>query len=377
MAVGAPGGSGEPVRIGACISGHGFGHATRTIAVLQALGRRLNIEVVLVTTAPAELFAESLTMPYRIHSHAVDVGLVQQNALAEDIPATLESLAAFQRQAKEKVYRIASLLAGCRLVLCDVAPLGIAAAHQAGVPSLLMENFTWDWIYTAYTDQWPALQPHIDTHAMLFERANYRIQTQPVCRLVDCDCRVEPVARPLRQPERLRQRLYLEPGQHLVVLTMGGLGHDRLPLPKLLQRPDIAFVLPGWSRENEFTGNLRFLGREEPWYHPDLLAAADLVVGKLGYSTVAEAYQAGTPYAYVPRLHFAESAVLAAFVDTHLPSWRIEPEAWESGGWLTELPSLPWQRSNVPHGTAKGADQAADWLAGLLLASEAPAARST
>ena len=91
---------------------------------------------------------------------------------------------------------------------------------------------------------------------------------------------------------------------------------------------------------------------------------------------MAEAYQAGTPYAYVPRRHFAESAVLAAFVDTHLPSWRIEPEEWESGGWLAELPSLPVRRSNVPYGTAKGADQAAGWLAGLLLASEVPAARS-
>ena len=83
MSVGAIGGSGEPVRIGACISGHGFGHATRTIAVLQALGRRLNIEVVLVTTAPAELFAESLTMPYRIHGHTVDVGLMQHKVCDE------------------------------------------------------------------------------------------------------------------------------------------------------------------------------------------------------------------------------------------------------------------------------------------------------
>ena len=375
MPTAATAGGGEPVRIGACISGHGFGHATRTIAVLQALGRCMNIEVVLVTTAPAGLFAESLTMPYRIHAHAVDVGLVQHNALVEDIPATLESLATFQRQEKDQVDRIAQLLAGCRLVLCDIAPLGIAAARQAGVPSLLMENFTWDWIYAAYADQWPGLQTHVEALATLFDRADYRIQTQPVCRLADCDCRVEPVARPLRQPERLRQRLFLEPGQHLIVLTMGGLGHDRLPLPQLLQRPDVVFALPGWSRENEFTGNLRFLGREDSWYHPDLLAAADLVVGKLGYSTVAEAYQAGTPYAYVPRQDFAESAVLAAFVDTHLPSWRIEPDQWECGRWLAALPPLPVQRSIVPHGAAKGADQTADWLTKLLLGSEPSTSR--
>ena len=375
MSADAMGGGEEPVRIGACISGHGFGHATRTIAVLQALGRRLNLEVVLVTNAPAGLFAESLTMPYRIHAHAVDVGLVQHHALAEDIPATLESLTAFREQAKDQVDCIAPLLAGCRLVLCDIAPLGIAAARQAGIPSLLLENFTWDWIYAAYADRWPDFQEHGATLATLFDQADYRIQTQPVCRLTACDCRVEPVARPMRQPERLRQRLFLEPGQHLVLLTMGGLGFDRLPLPELLQRPDLVFVLPGWSRENEFTGNLRFLGREDSWYHPDLVAAADLVVGKLGYSTVAEAYQAGTPYAYVPRHDFAESAVLAAFVDVHLPSFRIEPEQWESGGWLTALPPLPVQRAMFPHGAAKGAEQAAEWLAELLLNSAPQAVR--
>lgn len=355
-----------PVRIGACISGHGFGHATRAIAVLQALGQRLPIEITLVTTAPAGLFAESLTMPYQNHAYMVDVGLIQHSALVEDIPATLEALDALHRQAEEQIARIAPLLTDCRLVLCDIAPLGIAAARRAGVPSLLLENFTWDWIYTAYADRWPQLHSHIEHFASLFAQADYHIQTAPVCRPTACALTVEPVARPLRQPERLRQRLFLEPGQHLVLLTMGGLGMDRVPMPQLLQRPELVFVLPGWSRENEFTGNLRFLGRDHSWYHPDLLAAADLVVGKLGYSTVAEAYQAGTPYAYVPRSDFAESAVLAAFVDKHLSSWRIDPEQWASGGWLAALPPLPMQRSSAIPKAVTGADQAADWLVELL-----------
>jgi UDP:flavonoid glycosyltransferase YjiC (YdhE family) len=356
----------ERLRIGCCISGHGFGHATRSIAILQSLSHRLDSALTIVTTAPAELFAESLTVPFVLHTLAVDVGLIQHSALVEDLPATLHALDdLFSHRLEEQVARIAALLAGCQVVLCDIAPLGIAAARQARIPSVLIENFTWDWIYEAYADRWPQLRPHIDTLRDLFRRADHRIQSRPVCSLHVCDLAVDPVARPLRQPERLRQYLYLEPGQHLVLLTMGGLGGEAIPLQALLQRPDLVFVLPGRSRENEFSGNLRLLGREASWYQPDLVAAADLVVGKLGYSTVAEAYQAGTPFAYVPRRDFPESPILAAFVDRHLPSWRIDPEAWRGGQWLAALPRFPLGHVRTPR-TANGAEQAADWLADLL-----------
>ena len=36
------------------------------------------------------------------------------------------------------------------LVVADIPPLGIAAATAAGIPSIALGNFTWDWIYSAY-----------------------------------------------------------------------------------------------------------------------------------------------------------------------------------------------------------------------------------
>ena len=36
------------------------------------------------------------------------------------------------------------------LVIADLPPLGPAAAAEAGVPSLAIGNFTWDWIYEGY-----------------------------------------------------------------------------------------------------------------------------------------------------------------------------------------------------------------------------------
>jgi hypothetical protein len=69
-------------------------------------------------------------------------------------------------------------------------------------------------------------------------------------------------------------------------------------------------------------------------YHPNLVAASDLVIGKLGYSTIAEVYQAGTAFAYLRRPRFPESPILEAFVREYIPSEALSED------WL-ENPSVP------------------------------------
>ena len=76
------------------------------------------------------------------------------------------------------------------------------------------------------------------------------------------------------------------------------------------------------------------------FYHPDLIHAADVVVGKLGYSTVAEVWAAGGPFAYVTRPHFPESAPLEAWLQRELPCRRLEVDQLTSGYWLSSVRAL-------------------------------------
>ncbi len=360
------------LRLGYCISGHGFGHATRAIAVMQALSLRLPVHFTILTTAPGWLFADALAGAYTLHTLETDIGLIQQDALREDLPATLEALHRFYPLRQAAIDQAADLLQHCVLVLCDIAPLGIAAAQQLGVPSVLVENFTWDWIYQGYVEQCPALQPLIEYLEPLFAQASHHIQTTPVCHPQRGAIEVAPVARPLRRPEMMRQRLFCAPHQHLVLLTMGGLGglglqtEQRAAVAPLLRQRNTVFVLAGCSPENEFSENLRFLAQDGPWYHPDLVAAADLVVGKTGYSTVAEAYQANTAFTTLPRPGFREASLLEAFIDKHLLSWKTELDALVSGAWLDQLARLPETKPKWPL-PVNGADQIADFLLSLLL----------
>ncbi|MFX6019324.1 hypothetical protein ABTF08_20820, partial [Acinetobacter baumannii] len=68
-----------------------------------------------------------------------------------------------------EVEGLAAQLRACaaEVVLCDISPLGLEAARTAGIPSVLLESFTWDWIYRGYCEREPALAPFAD----LLERA--------------------------------------------------------------------------------------------------------------------------------------------------------------------------------------------------------------
>ena len=70
-------------------------------------------------------------------------------------------------------------------MLADISPLGIAAGHAAGLPTVLVENFTWDWIYQAYVESVPALRLPAELLGQAFGLATVRVRCQPVCGEVD------------------------------------------------------------------------------------------------------------------------------------------------------------------------------------------------
>jgi hypothetical protein len=91
-----------------------------------------------------------------------DVGLVQQSALVEDLAATVARLDEFVLFDQFLICTWADWLQRlhCELLICDIAPLGLVVAEAAGLDSILIENFTWNWIYDGYGLEVPGLQRH-------------------------------------------------------------------------------------------------------------------------------------------------------------------------------------------------------------------------
>ncbi len=357
----------SPLRFAWFVSPHGFGHAARSAAIVEALGRRSKaIEVDLWTSVPEWFFAESLTVPYRYRELRCDVGLVQRSPVEEDLPASLAALAGFWEDAeRHRIGEVASAIRadGAAAVVADIAPFGLDVARAAGLPKALIENFTWDWIYEPLTAAEPRFAEWVERLAAKCAGADLHLQLEPCCRVAPGAIAVPPVARlPRMGRQAVRDRLGLPPGDALVLVSFGGVEHRLANLAPLSRTPGATFVLPGARSAEQCEGNLRLLPHRSPVHHPDLVAAADLVVGKLGYSTVAEAVAAGSRMLFVERAGFRESTVLQAFVEERLPAWPITGRELESGSWVERLPDVLAHR-RPPVRPGAGAGLAAEWLA--------------
>jgi hypothetical protein len=151
----------------------------------------------------------------------------------------------------------------------------------------------------------------------------------------------------------------------MILLSMGGVRWDYGRLNELENQERAWIVVPGGSRAFRRKGRLILLPFHAGVFHPDLVFAADLVVGKLGYSTVAEICLAGAAYGFVARPGFPESPVLKTWVEQHLTALQIDDETFRSGDWLPCVESL-LATSRRPCERANGAETAAKLILDLL-----------
>ena len=352
-------------RIAYFISPHGYGHAARSsgiMAALTALEPSLRFEI--FTLAPEWFFQASQVGDFGYHPVLTDIGLAQETALQEDLPETIRRLADFLPFRPEQLKSLAGQVKdlGCQLVVCDIAPLGIAVAREAGLPAVLVENFTWDWIYEGYAQYNGHLSQYAAYLQEIFQAADYHLQTAPVCDPRPAHLTVPPVGRKVRTPAvQIRRQLGLPEGAKVVMITMGGIPWAYADLVELESQGDIYFVIPGAAPQLERRGSLIALPHHSEFFHPDLINASDAVIGKAGYSTLAEVYQAGVPFGYVPRARFRESPALIDYIQKEMSGLPISEAQFADHSWLSSLPDLlalpRLQRDGVD-----GAEQAARFI---------------
>ncbi len=346
------------------ISSHGYGHAARSCAIMEALTDfNPEVQFEIFTETPLWFFNDSLEKT-RFHYHILqtDVGLVQRSPLEEDIPLTIRKLNDFVPFSKDQIDVILPHLqtTNCRVVICDISILGIEIAARLNIPSILLENFTWDWIYEAYIDNHPQIKTFIEIFRGYYEQADYHIQTRPNCNYQSETFQCNPISRREKAGrKKIRQQLQIPEHIQSVLVSMGGVKTRYDFLDQLEKMRDIIFILPHDVPEIGYEKNLRILPHHSPFFHPDLVAAADAVIGKLGYSTLAEIYHAGKPYGFIERDFFRESKPLARFVLNEMNGIRFTSEAFIQGNWLKQVKDLlnyPIIERNEMNGSARAAE---------------------
>jgi hypothetical protein len=323
----------------AYVSGHGFGHATRTAEVLRAV-RRLEpaLPISVVGSAPAELFdGVPGDGPLRLRSLACDVGLAQRDALVIDEPGTVARWREHARVFPDLVAGEARRLrAGrARIVLGDVPPLAFAAAAEAGIPGVAMANFSWDWVYRHLAPRAPDLAEAADACATSYARAHLLLRL-PFHGGLEAFPRIEDVPLVARRAQvsrtDARRRLGLPAGR-LALVSFGGVGLPGFELGALGGLHGYSFLVvaaSGPAPDNvtrlPFEAVLKAGLRYE-----DLVGAADAVVTKPGYGIVSDAIAAGTPIVYTERGDFPEYPILVEGRLRHLPCAHVSGEDLRAG----------------------------------------------
>lgn len=360
------------IRIAWFVSPHGFGHAARSAAIMDEVFRvRPDVTFDIFTTVPEWFFETSLSAPIHYHHCRCDLGLVQQSALEEDIEATSRQLDGLDLLKRSTVRSLADAVErlGCRAVVADIAPQGLAVGRMAGLPSILVENFTWDWIYRAYEARWPSISKWADIFEAEFSRCDLHIQAEPWCRRVDGAVRVAPISRrPRKGRDEIRRDLGIDGDQPMLLVSMGGVPWRFSGLDKVAAATGVTIVVPGGGKTEATKGSLILLPHHSRFHHPDLVHAADGVLAKLGYSTVAEVWSAECSLGWVGRSTFPESDEMARWVRCHLAGAEFSREELVEGLWVDRLGEIINSKT-PPDGRSGGALAAAEALITLIESS--------
>jgi UDP:flavonoid glycosyltransferase YjiC (YdhE family) len=324
------------------ISAHGFGHASRSIELLKALAaRRPDARLVVRTAAPPWLFHATAPEIAELVPLETDIGVVEIDSLNVDERATAVRAASFYRTFDERAEREAAFLDAERatIVLGDIPPLACAAAARAGVPSVAIGNFTWDWIYEA-NEMFDSLAPGvIDTIRGAYATATCALRLPMhggFAPMAAVTTDVPFIARRSIHDRGATRQLLGVADDRPVVLASFGSGGLELPnttFGAIAKAEGLTVLAPG-------------VELPVPLVYQDLVAAADVVISKPGYGIVSECVANGTPLLYTSRRHFVEYDMFVAEMPDvlrcrHLPQADLLAGRW--GGAVRALLAQPFE----------------------------------
>jgi L-arabinokinase len=344
------------------VSGHGYGHASRQVEIINAFARRRPDAGIFVRSSAARwLLERTIHAPFALDDRACDTGVVQVDSLRLDARATIEEAAAFYESFPIRVEEEAAWLRERRVgfVVSDAPPLACAAAARAGIESVVAANFTWDWIYREYAEYLDAAPDLIRTieDAYGLAAAAWRLPFHGGFETFRTIRDMPLVARHSTRPrEATRATLGLPRDVRLVLPSFGGYGVAGLDLGAL-DLPEGWDVVRGLRQAEVYDAGVAY---------QDLVHAVDAVITKPGYGIVSECIANGTALVYTSRGRFREYAVFAREMPKYLRCAYLDNDALIAGRWREAIDAAFRAPAPPERPRTDGADAAADMIAACL-----------
>lgn len=330
---------------------HGFGHTTRTVAVVAEVQKLLpEIKIIMGTTAPRWLLEQYIQGDFLHRKAPLDVGVIQSDSLTVDKSATLKEL----RKLREKeALIIESEIDFVRqhqvsLILADIPPLAVKVAHGANLPCLMTSNFGWDFIYRDWGQEFSEIADWISSSYCKCDhllRIPFHEPMSSFSTITDVGLTG---GSPRYSVETLKSIFNLKkPLDKTILLTFGGGGLKKIPYSNIESFPDLQFI----TFDNEAPKYPNLLKITDRQYRPvDFMPLCNRIISKPGYSTFAEACRLGVPVTSITRKDFAESVPLLQGLRNYAYHQILTPSDFFNGNWdfLREPMSPPQTSQTLP-----------------------------
>ena len=289
------------------LSDHGFGHIARNLPIIAEAVRRTEGLVYLVCGAKHLDFAkanlEELLTPDQLarvcyRTEHTDIGLIlQPGTLLVDVPALTKACEDYLSRlpecaAKEagwlKVHNIAA-------ALCDMPLWSISACEQAGVPLLYLGNFTWTELYREFLPA-PIWRAYAAEYAKIRYGMLYALHDPEMLEFLPRAELIETslAARPFH-PEQIAAIR----GRHACPIVFVALGMSaRFAQPVSVEGVKAHFYT---TEGVPLIGSNVTVVPYTTLNTQDYVAAADCVITKAGWGTVAECLLSRKPMALFAR----------------------------------------------------------------------------
>ncbi|MEI4525096.1 glycosyltransferase [Priestia megaterium] len=334
------------------ISDYGYGHATRSTAIIrELLKKNEQVKIIICHSFALDFLQQSFRYEHRVafREVATDVGYVlKENSLEPDGDVLNAKVSSYVSQFSIKLDQETQFMKekNISFVISDISPLGIAGTAALNVPSLGLSNFTW---YTAYEglvekqfltflyEQYKQMTYHFslagsnEPHWGIKENQSFGFYSRDID-----DHEVQRIRKEI-DPAGKSHIIYFGLGMKVDIGTL-----SELPI---WQSPNCKFIVS--SNINVNHHNIHHIPKDavETQHY---VAAADLILTKAGWGTISEAVCAGVPLLITNRSSMKEDRHTIDYLVRHQLCDLIEWKELES---LVVTPSLieTCRRQHINH----------------------------
>lgn len=284
------------------ISDYGYGHATRSIAIIRKiLEMDQKVNIIICHSFAMNFIKESLpTNKISFRTLKTDVGyILKEDSFQPDKDKLNSEFIQFTRDWEEKIEIEKAFLQNNKidLVISDISPLAFEAANSLGIPTIGLSNFTW---YTAYQGIIEEQSLSVFKHA--YQKMTYFFS------LAGCneswgkgDKPFHFFSREIEEKEVKRIRKQADPASNKTVIFVGlGMKIDKEMIEhfSFWNSPDCVFITSSninIRKDNVYSIPKDYLESQ------NYIAASDLVISKAGWGMASEAVTTNVPLLLINR----------------------------------------------------------------------------